>query len=138
MDMKKQYDSEISEQQSEHVARMRLRKKEQEEEGRIRPDFHDFCKKITKYRAARLLNKVYKSRDQAGLPPFTHSYDYPLREDCWLAKRNFTAAGRFGANSGDFIFVRKGVEIIRCDHTKVIYVDDWENNDFVPAYSNTV
>ena len=139
------YEKQIKKERIEHTERMRQyeedKKKYEEDKKRWereKPNFYDYCRRITKFGAARLLNKVYKAREEAGLPPFTHAYDYPLDKNSWLAKKSFAVAGRYGANSNDIVFVPQGIEVTGWDHTTVIYVDDWERNSFVPAYSNTV
>ena len=139
MGFKKLYESTLRRERLERNKHMQEYVEKRKEDERNKPDFNDFCKKISKFRAAKLLNKVYKARTAAGLPAFTHVYDYPLRDTCWLAKKDFKVSGRYGANSGDFVFVRDSVEVTGGDHTTVIYIDDWERNEyFVPAYSNTV
>jgi len=138
MTISTQYEEQIRKERNYHAEKDAERRKQMEKERQEMPKFKNFCRRISKFGAAKLLNKVYSARAKAGLPPFTHAYDYPLRGNCWLAKKNFRLAGRYGANSGDVVFVPAGVEIAGWDHTIVIYVDDWERNDFVPAYSNTV
>lgn len=138
MDVSSAYEQAINRQRTERSERERQHEEDRKEYERIKPVFSDYCKRITKFRAARLFNKVYKARIANGKPPFTHSYDYPLRGDCWLARKDFDCMGRYGADSGDFVFVPEGISVKGCDHTTVIYVDEWERNGFVPAYSNVV
>lgn len=138
MDISNAYEQAISRERIERIERERQYEEDQVEHERIKPAFPSYCKRIAKFRAARLLDKVYVARVANGLPPFTHSYDYPLRDNCWLAKKDFDCKGRYGTDSGDFVFVPKGVSVKGCDDTIVIYIDEWNRNSFVPAYSNTV
>ena len=138
MDIAKAYKNQINQEEYEHQQRMIEYESRHKIEKANRPDFSRYCHRITLYRAARLLNKIYEARVAAGKAPFTHAYDYPLRKQCWLAKNDFHICGRYGAESNDMVFVPQGITITGWDHTTVLYVDEWEENDFVPAYSNTV
>lgn len=137
MRARQRYEDSIEERRIETFERERKFNEERLEHERIKSDFSRYCKKISKFRAAKLLNRVYKARVNAGLPPFTHAYDYALRGNCWLAKKDFRIGGRYGSDSGDFVFVPEGIAVTGGDHTTVIHFDDWNRNSFVPAYSNT-
>ncbi|KKK98791.1 hypothetical protein LCGC14_2639210 [marine sediment metagenome] len=93
MDVSKAYQQAISRERMESIEKERQYEEDRKERERIKPKFSDYCKRITKFRAARLLNKVYSARATNGKPPFTHSYDYPLRGSCWLAKKDFDCKG---------------------------------------------
>ena len=138
MNIAKQYQEAITKQQIEHMNIMHEMEATRVENDALKPDFSDYCTQITTAHAGRLLHKVYKARVQAGLPAFTHPYEYPLTQTCWLAHRDFICLGRYGADSIDIVFVPKGITVKAIDHTTVIYTDDWQRNGIVPAYSNVV
>jgi len=138
MDLWETYRDDILRKRSEQAEEKRQLKLNQEQHLKEMPNFNQCCKKITKFRAATLLNKVYKARQAANLPPFTHTYDYKMQYNCWLAKEDFRTVGRYGSKSNDIVFVPNGICVTCHDHTVVIYYEDWNRNPFVPAYSNTV
>ena len=136
--IKAAYNNQIMLQKEETRQREAEYEAQRSEEEKIKPDFGEYCKKISIFRAAKLLNVIYEARVKAGLEPFTHAYEYGLGGNFWLAHTSFRVAGRYGANSGDVVFVPKGIEVTGWDHTRILYVDEWEKNRIVPVYSNTV
>lgn len=140
MDFRSAYDSDISIQRREHDEYLQQREEENKKDIESRQDFSKFCRRI--YNGRRFFRKAYTAREKMGLTAWTHAYEYDCNDRLWLATKGFEARGRFGANSGDIVFVPEDADfdVISCDHTTVIDLrpDKLKEAWFIPAYRNTV
>lgn len=94
-------------------------------------------KEIGRRKAMKMMRNIYEMREQKGLDPWTHTYDYRFKySPIYIAINSFTVGGFYGANAGQLIFETEEHHVISRCHIDVINIDTGEGR-FIPLYSDS-